>query len=77
MLTQVTLYPPSPQARQDALLPALRSRLGKIIDVPSGKSRPWPVRGRAGEISVRLRFFLPCGLAREGARLGAPGGGRV
>lgn len=27
-----------------------------------GKSRSWPAAGWAGEMSVRLRFFLPCGL---------------
>jgi hypothetical protein len=44
MLKQVTLTPTQPQARQDALLPALRSRLKKILNVPP---------------RVRFRFFCP------------------
>jgi hypothetical protein len=45
-------------ARRDAQVPRLRSRLEQILNVPQ---------------RVRLRGSLACGLAWEGARVGAPG----
>jgi hypothetical protein len=58
-----TVTPALPQARQDALLPELRSRFAKILDVPRGRSQSLLAQGWVGEISVRLRFWPPCGLA--------------
>ena len=43
--------------------PQRRSRVGKILNVPWGESRPWAAQGWAGEMEVLLRFFLTCGLA--------------
>ena len=63
---------PTP-VRRDAPFPMLRSRLIEILNVPhSGKElfRQLGV-GRVG--MLRFRFFLPCGLAWDKARLGAPG----
>jgi hypothetical protein len=60
-----TIPPTQPQARQDALLPERRSRVGQILNVAMGKSRSWPAQGGAGEIALRLRFCLACGLAGE------------
>jgi hypothetical protein len=54
-----TVTPALPQARQDALLPELRSRFAKILDVPRGRSQSLLAQGWVGEISVRLRFCLP------------------
>ena len=58
MLKTVALPPAQPLARQDALLPELRSRLGSILNVAMGKSWSWPAQGGAGEMTLRLRFCL-------------------
>jgi hypothetical protein len=34
MMKKALLHPPCPQARQDAILPELRSRLANILNVP-------------------------------------------
>jgi len=41
----------------------LRSRAEKVLNVVEGKGRSRPARGWTGEILLRLRFFLACGLA--------------
>ena len=58
-----SIAPTRPQARRDAPLPELRSRRVRILNVPMGESQSWLAQGWAGELSVRLRFFLACGLA--------------
>jgi hypothetical protein len=71
MLKQATITPTQTQARQDALVPELRSRLEKT------STYRWERAGlgllRVGRVRYRYAsgFFFACGRAREGARLGA------
>jgi hypothetical protein len=41
MMKKALLHPPLPQARQDALLPELRSRLATILNAPRGIRTFW------------------------------------
>jgi hypothetical protein len=54
--------PTQPEARQDALLPERRSRVGKILNVAMGKL-VLAGSGWAGEIALRFRFCLASNLA--------------
>ena len=45
------------------------------LNVPMGQSRSWSAQGWGNEMWVRLRLFVACGVAGEGARLVAPGVG--
>lgn len=40
-----------------------RSRVEKVLNVVKGKGRSRPAQGWAGEMSLRFRLFLSCGLA--------------
>ena len=44
-----------------------RSRVEKVLNVVKGKGRSRPAQGWAGEISLRFRLFLSCGLASGSA----------
>src|SRR6478672_6230931 len=58
MLKNALSHPPLPSCPGTHPLPELRSRFERILNGPVGRSRSWPAQGRAGEISVRLRFFF-------------------
>ena len=44
-----------------------RSRVEKVLNVVRGKGRSRPAQGWAGEMSLRVRIFLSCGLASNHA----------
>ena len=57
----ILFHPSTPQARRDAPLPELRSRLQRILNIAHvGRSASW--RARVGEKVHRLRFSLGYGL---------------
>ena len=60
-------------AHRDAPCPMLRSRLVEILNVPHLGEELFRQLGVGRVGMLRLRFFLPRGLAWDKARLGAPG----
>src|SRR6476620_3030770 len=50
------ITPSPPQARRDASLPELRSRVVKILNVPMAQSRSWPAQGLEGDYRYACAF---------------------
>jgi len=63
LLNTAPITPARPKLAKTRPFPKLRSRVGKVLNVALGEGRSWPAQGWAGEISLRLRLYLPYGLA--------------